>query len=210
MKKKKRAWNCKYLLQFANLNAGHLFEDVYYLKVLHSVTGFMWSCIIYIKFATASFNWIFIERQKQLLFGSWREGNKPKELKCRSIGTLIIKAGTCFLFLNPQSYHCWWSFLQAARKWENVLQLWDFNVRKLFKSLSKGFTDRSFLNNCEKLKGYLYFRDCQTRLIEPEKLTMNWVFPAIYWVCCGRQSLHWSFYVYKNFYSIRWMQHDIR
>ena len=25
---KKRAWNCKYLLQFANLIAGHLFEDV--------------------------------------------------------------------------------------------------------------------------------------------------------------------------------------
>ena len=63
MKNKKRAWNCKYLLQFANLNAGHLFEDVYYLKDLHSATGFMGSCKIYMKFATASFNWISIKRQ---------------------------------------------------------------------------------------------------------------------------------------------------
>ena len=96
MKKKKRAWNCKYLLQFANLNAGHLFEDVYYLKDLHSVTGLMWSCKIYIKFTTASFNWIFIKRQERLLFGSWCEGNKLKELKCRSFGFLIEKAGICY------------------------------------------------------------------------------------------------------------------
>ena len=103
MKKKKRVWNWKYLLQFANLNAGHFFEDVYYLKDVHFVTGFMWSCKIYIKYTTVSFNWIFIKRQERLLFGSWRDGNKLKELKCRSFGTLITKARICYFswILSP-------------------------------------------------------------------------------------------------------------
>ena len=91
--KKERAWVCKYLLHFANFNAGHLFEDDFYRKDLLSVTGFMRSCKLYIKFATASLNWIFRKRQKGLLFGNWCEGNTLKELKRQSCGFFFTKAG---------------------------------------------------------------------------------------------------------------------
>ena len=111
----------------------------------------MWSCKKYIKFTSASFNWYLNSRKngccleidaKEINLGNWNADRLEFSLQSQEP----------VFFLNPQSHDCWWRFSEAARKWWSVFQLWEFNVKILFKRLSDGFTDGGFSNICKGIR----------------------------------------------------------